>query len=109
MIFMTWSGLSWMVPVIIFLGVLFGFMEGPRRDIYFVSGFFFSSAIIWVLGNFLNYSDVPPFIVNKANREGRGPNEHTFYYISMELWAFLPLMLVVIFLGFVLYVRLTAR
>jgi hypothetical protein len=106
MLFITWSGLGWVVPIIIIIGGLWGFLEGPRRDLYFIAGNLFASAFIWIIGNFLNYGDTPPFVVNKASRQARGRAEHTLYYIRMELWAFLPLALVVTVLGLVIFLRL---
>src|SRR5258708_25744265 len=97
MIGISWRGLGWLVPVII-IGTNYICYNLPgteaHKDTMFIVGMLFSAFLLWILGNYLNFGDIPPLVVDgerrRLHRESGRPAEHRFYYFRMEYWAILP-------------------
>ena len=109
LIFITWNGFGWTVPLIIlganFLCYNLPIADEARRVLMLIPGMLLSAFLLWFAGNYLNFGDVPPFIIDRNKRamyrQSRLPAEHRFYYIKMEYWAVLPLGLLLI--GFIFF------
>jgi hypothetical protein len=103
-----WSGLGFLVAVIAFIAVLLSeyVLEAVFKDQNYYQahgwpkllGLWVAGAIVWFLGNYLNRKQGRTLIDKATGEEVQVKPNHALFFIRMEYWGPILLILGLIFL-----------